>query len=159
MSPLMLLPWAGTATTLARGAAQALGESLSFAATLGNFGASTETEAAAENAAQLADQERGFHLAAEKFRELLQRALSAAGVDLTVPLEIKSDGLGGIQAAGDHPDRRLIEQVLSGDTSLQQQFQSLANDYAKLHSEFDLRHDDFGLLIADGQAHVAVEMH
>ena len=82
----------------------------------------------------------------------LQQRLAAAGVASSQPLELVSDGLGGVQVSGDHPDRALIEQTLNGDPALLAQFQQLGQQSRQLSpSERERDRRDFGLVIAGEQ--------
>jgi hypothetical protein len=156
MTPLTMLPLVGVAAgVLGRGLSNALSDSLSFAASLRQGEAEEEQPAACEPA-NLAASEQTFQAALDRFRDHLASQLTAAGVNLSGPIELQSDGLGGVQVAGDHPQRAQIEQAISGNFSLQQEFQALSGQYAGLHPQFDPQHSDFGLLLAGDRLQVAI---
>jgi hypothetical protein len=110
---------------LARATAAVIGDGLSFAAELSR---STETtaEEAQESAAvrQRSDMNRRIEAFAQRVRE----QLSAAGFELSQPLTLTGDGLGGI-SAGDHPHRAAIEELLEGDVLLLRDFERLKDEH------------------------------
>jgi len=145
------------AAALGREAAKSMSDTLSFAATLASGPAEVVKEPEiAKTAASDADCKAACEQAVERFRESAYQRLTAAGVDLSQPIELQSDGLGGIQVAGEHPDRALIEQTLSGDLNLQQQFRSLAEKYAQANPSLDPRDYDFGVTLTGSSAQVSV---
>lgn len=161
MSSLAAIPLIATAAVAARGVLQTFAGGASFADAL----SAGQTEAQADDgiadansadAIPLADRERRWQTALDRFRQLLAQKLAAAGVNLNEPIEIQDDGLGGLQVAGNHADRAAIEQTLAGDANLAAQFQSLAQSYAALHPEFDPQQVDFGLLLSGDKLQVAL---
>ena len=52
---------------------------------------------------------------ADLSRRILQR-LSAAGIDLTIPIELRTDGTGGVAVDDPHPQRAEIEQLIATDS-------------------------------------------
>ena len=55
--------------------------------------------------------------------------LQQAGMLLTQPVSLVSDGLAGIAVGGDHPQADSIEQILRADMTLERDFDRLARDY------------------------------
>lgn len=62
---------------------------------------------------------------AELSRRIRQR-LDAAGIDLSVPVELRSDGLGGVLVDDPHPQRAEIEELLAADSELTKTFREVA---------------------------------
>jgi hypothetical protein len=91
--------------------------------------------------------------ALREFVAKLRQRLAVAGIDLTGPLEVTSDGLGGVQVGSERADRAAIEQALSGDEQLLAEFHNLAEQHQALADD-DARLADFGLLIQDDDAEV-----
>jgi hypothetical protein len=129
MSNIALLALGGVAaTSLAKSAAQAVSNGVSFATELAkSFQPGAEDPASAQQAAR-----DGMRLEHEvriaEFAARVRRNLEAAGIDVSEPLALTSDGLGGIAIAGDHPQRAAIEDLLAGDVLLQRDFQRLARE-------------------------------
>ncbi|MEQ8788659.1 MAG: hypothetical protein RIC55_20280 [Pirellulaceae bacterium] len=71
-----------------------------------------------------------FQAGLDEFRKQLQDRLAAGGVDLSQPITLQTDSFGGIEVAGDHPDRALIEQILADDAALTAAFQQLSSEHA-----------------------------
>jgi hypothetical protein len=120
---------AGTAAvTIGRGAAAALGNGLSFAGELAKAAGSTAVmpDVAAKGKGGLPVE---FSQRISDLTERIRRYLSAAGVKLAQPVELVSDGLGGIAVAGAHPQQAAIEKVLEDDVLLERDFQRLAREY------------------------------
>ncbi len=82
--------------------------------------------AQAEDGSLLKD---GLAKLSESFSKNLSFLLSIGGVDPKQDLELKSDGTGGIQVAGDHPKRFEIEQLLNGSSELKQMFHQLLGQH------------------------------
>ncbi|MBW8885892.1 MAG: hypothetical protein JF612_14210, partial [Planctomycetia bacterium] len=59
----------------------------------------------------------------------IQQQLAAAGIQLTQPVDLVSNGQGGIAVAGPHPQQAAIEEVLGSDILLERDFNNLAIDY------------------------------
>ena len=114
----LLTVGASAASQLARSAAGAASQGLSFLAELTRPDA--ETAATSEPIDQRPDQAR-----INGFIETLRRELAAGGVELTEPLELVGDGLGGIAIQPDHPQRHLIEELLSRDAFLRHDLEKL----------------------------------
>lgn len=147
MSVSPLLPVAGiAAATLAQGAVAAVDRGLSFAAEL--LRPSKPTEVAAANSKNEITGQK-FEQAVRDFARRLQERLAMAGVSSSQPIELVSDGQGGVQVSGDHPERALIEQTLNGDQQLLTEFQKLADQCRQLApSEEERDRRDFGLFLA-----------
>jgi hypothetical protein len=129
MLPALLGSAAGAAAvTIGRGAAAALGNSLSFAAELakaaGNPVVAPDSAAKDEGGLPVELSQRISDLTGR-----IRRHLAAAGEKLAQPVELISNGLGGIAVAGDHPQQAAIEQALGNDVLLEQDFHRLASDY------------------------------
>ena len=65
---------------------------------------------------------------ADLSRRILQR-LNAAGIDLTIPIELRTDGIGGVAVDDPHPQRAEIEQLIATDSELTSSFYSVAAAY------------------------------
>lgn len=115
------------AVVAARGTAAAVGGGLSFAAELlkaaGGEAPAAQTDSAA--ARWLDD----FTQRASALAERIRRHLAAAGIELSQPLELTSDGLGGIALAWPHPQQAQIEEVLSRDMHLARDFNHLRREH------------------------------
>jgi|SRR5262245_8996690 len=116
------------ALTLGRGAASAVGNGLSFAAELlrAASGGSSSTEPTADASATA---QKAFQLQIDEMQQRIQQQLVAAGIQLTQPVELVSNGQGGIAVAGPHPQQAAIEEVLGSDILLERDFNNLATDY------------------------------
>jgi len=117
------------ALTLGRGAIGAVGDGLSFAAELlratggvssQNTKASTEASVAARDA---------LELRSDELQQRIQQQLAAAGIQLMQPVELVSNGQGGIAVAGPHPQQAAVEEALGSDILLERDFNNLALDY------------------------------
>ncbi len=62
-------------------------------------------------------------------QQRLQQQLAATGVQLMQPVELVSNGQGGIAVAGPHPQQAAIEELLGSDVLLERDFNNLALDY------------------------------
>ena len=116
------------ALTLGRGAAGAVGNGLSFAAELlrAAGGASSTQQSSNDASAAATD---AFKLRIDAMQQRIQQQLATAGIQVTQPLELISNGQGGIAVAGSHPQQAAIEEVLGGDVLLERDFNNLAGDY------------------------------
>src|SRR6266850_2506001 len=115
------------ALTVGRGALGAVGNGLSFAAELmrsasGTAGSPSESTNRQANA-RAAIEQRGAEM-----RERIRRQLAAAGLNLSEPVELTSNGQGGIAVAGAHPQQAAIEEALGSDLLLERDFNQLASD-------------------------------
>ena len=133
MTPVAVGTAVGAAAlTVGRGALGAVGNSLSFAAQLvGAAGGTSVTPSQIQtqqsNAAQAA-----LKLRADELRQRIERQLAAAGIQLSEPVELISNGVGGIAVAGSHPQQAAIEEALGSDVLLERDFNQLAGDYSEL---------------------------
>lgn len=91
----------------------------------------------------------------------LHERFLAAGVDLSQPIVLKDDGHGGLLVDGDHPDRSLIEDILSQDSKLSADFQAVAAAATERRQSYALSADnafgEFRLRFADETAAVRFE--
>jgi hypothetical protein len=128
MSPIALGTTIGAAAlTVGRGAVNAAGKTASFAAELmtpGDKSAAAQQKQSQTSAAQAALKNR-----ADELSQHIERQLAAAGVQLSKPVELVSDGCGGIAVASDDPQAAAIQSVLSSDILLERDFSMLAGDY------------------------------
>lgn len=137
MSNIALLTLGGVAASgLAKTAVQAVNQGLSFAAELAKS-ATADGKAADEEASRLAEMRSDHAARIAEFADRIRRELEAAGIDLEEPIEVTSDGLGGVKLAGDHPQRAAIEELLATDVLLQRDFQRLANEQESLAAASD----------------------
>jgi hypothetical protein len=85
----------------------------------------------------------------------LEASLRAVRANSSVPIELKSDGRGGVVLENPHPARAAIEQILVNDATLREEFHRLAARTIALHGreepsasgeteDFRLRLDDDG---------------
>lgn len=68
------------------------------------------------------------------FQRKLVQALLEHGVDLSQPFTLKSDGFGGVEVVGSHPDSEAIEQIFEENSELRQEFGQLADQAERLYS-------------------------
>src|SRR5688500_8104085 len=135
MSGALLWPIAGAAGAgLARATAAAVNGGLSFAAELAQglsgAGATADAEAqAADDGRREALQRR-----VEQLAQRIKQELEAASIDLSEPLTLTGDGLGGI-SAGVHPQRTEIENLLESDVLLLRDFERLADEFEAVAAE------------------------
>ena len=116
------------ALTLGRGAAGAMGNGLSFAAELLRAaGGAPSTADRAPDAS--AAQQKAIKLQIDEMGQRIQQQLAAAGIQLTQPVALTSNGQGGIAVAGPHPQQAAIEEILGSDILLERDFNNLALDY------------------------------
>jgi hypothetical protein len=116
------------ALTLGRGAASAVGNGLSFAAEL--LRSASGTSSTAKSAADAsASQQKALELQIDDMQRRIQQQMATAGVQLMQPVELVSNGQGGIAVAGPHPQQAAIEELLGSDILLERDFNNLAIDY------------------------------
>jgi hypothetical protein len=105
-----------------------VGNGLSFAAELlratGGGSSSTEQTPDASAAAQ-----KALKLQIDAMQQRIQQQLATAGIQLSQPVDLVSNGQGGIAVAGPHPQQAAIEEVLGSDVLLERDFNNLALDY------------------------------
>jgi hypothetical protein len=110
---------------LARAATSAVSDGLSFAAELAR-GLAPRDAASEPSAAEL--QKEQLQQRMEALAARIKQQLAEAGIEVTQPLTLTSDGLGGLTAL-DHPQRAAIESLLEGDVLLLRDFDRLREDY------------------------------
>src|SRR4051812_24165751 len=128
------------ALTLGRGAAGAMGNGLSFAAELLRAASGGPSTAQREVDPSAAPQQ-ALKLQIDAMQQRIQQQLAAAGIQLTQPVDLVSNGQGGIAVAGPHPQQAAIEEVLGSDVLLERDFNNLAidyNDFVESHGAGDL---------------------
>jgi hypothetical protein len=105
-----------------------VGNGLSFAAELlrAASGGSSGTEHAADASAAA---QKAIQLQIDAMQQRIQQQLAVAGIRLTQPVDLVSNGQGGIAVAGPHPQQAAIEEVLGSDILLERDFNNLALDY------------------------------
>jgi hypothetical protein len=129
MSPAILGSALGAAAvTVGRGAATAVGNGLSFASELLRA-AGAPAAAGDRNASATANDKAALTQRIDAIKEQIRQQLAAAGISLSQPVELTSNGAGGIAVAADHPQRAAIESVLGSDFLLEHDFNQLAGDY------------------------------
>lgn len=130
MTPVAIGTAVGAAAlTVGRGALGAVGNSLSFAAQLvGAAGGASATSSQSSRDAAAAMMKQRI----DEMRQRVERQLAAAGIQLTEPVELVSNGMGGIAVAGLHPQQAAIEVALGSDVLLERDFNQLAGDYSQL---------------------------
>jgi hypothetical protein len=122
------------AVTAGKSAVGAVGNGLSFAAELLRaVGGSTEPNAQAVEQSRAAKDQ--LKLRTDELADRLRRHLASTGIDLFEPVELISNGQGGIAVAGPHPQQAAIEEALSSDLLLERDFHLLANDYRDLSEQ------------------------
>src|SRR5690242_20144683 len=118
----------GAAVALGSGALGAVKSGLSFAAELVRAGGGgTTAEETKKNALEL--QKAALLRRSDALRERVQRQLAAAGIGLSQPVVLQSNGQGGISVAPPHPQQSAIEATLGSDVLLERDFNELATDY------------------------------
>ena len=133
MGPAAVGTAIGAATvTVGRGALSAVGSGLSFLAQLASATSGEKPEQAADQtSAALAAIKRRT----DELRQRIQRQLAAFGISLTKSVELVSDGQGGINVAGSHPQQAAIEAAVGSDILLERDFSELARDYRNFGEE------------------------
>jgi len=122
------------ALTLGRGAVGAVGNGLSFAAELMRAagGASSPSQGSTNPSAAA---RAALKLRADEMQQRIQQELAAAGIQLSQPVDLVSNGTGGIAVARPHPQQAAIEEVLGNDFLLEHDFNQLVGDYEELANE------------------------
>ena len=124
ISPLSLLA-ARSAVTLASQAIDSVADvGHSFLQSLG-MAAGPSTAGAELTGAPAGVSQAGLQQLVEQFQRQANLQLAAAGVDKTRQFQFSSGPAQRIQLDSQHPDRALIEQVLSTDPQLSQLFQEI----------------------------------
>lgn len=134
MTPAILGTALGAAAlTVGRGAAAAAGNGLSFVGELLKAAGSPPADAPLSESGH----EKALAELKQRTADLagrVRRQLAAAGIKLDKPVELISDGAGGIAVAADHPQGAAIQSSLSGDVLLERDFDQLNRDYRE-HAE------------------------
>jgi hypothetical protein len=144
MAVMPTLPVALSAVgTLALGAVQRLSQGLPFADVLRGGGRSNSSAAPSDAANAIATQSpelalahpnrladlekvrRETEAALQRFGQSARQRLGKAGIDLSLPIDLQSDGHGGVLASGDHPQRAFIEQLFGDNPDLARAFHEL----------------------------------
>jgi hypothetical protein len=94
------------------------------AATKSTTGAKTVNQADAQKAQN----------ALNAFHQTLLKLMADGQVDTSQPIQLQSDGLGGVQVAGNNPDADKITAILNDHPELVAQFQALAQSYGQLRA-------------------------
>jgi hypothetical protein len=117
------------AVTVGRGAIGAVSNGLSFASELLRA-TGGGTPAQASNAPDPAAVARdAFKQRTDAIQQRIGQQLAAAGIQLTQPVDLVSNGQGGIAVAPPHPQQAAIEEVLGSDVLLERDFNQLNGDY------------------------------
>jgi len=134
MNPIAIGTAAGAAAfTLGTSALAAASRGLSFAAELARGASSspanadqpgTTANATPASAGTATDQ------AADLMRQRICQRLSEAGVQLSQPVTLVSNGQGGIAVMAPHPQQAQIEETLGSDMLLEHDFNQLASQAA-----------------------------
>jgi hypothetical protein len=144
MASAALWPVIGAAGIgLARAATAVVGEGLSFAAELAR---GSNSEIHPDEAEQQREQMRSR---IEAFAARIKQQLAEAGIDVSQPLTLTDDGLGGI-AALDHPQRAAIEELLESDYLLLRDFDRLQDDYEAAAAGDNSLPNEFRLVVSEG---------
>ena len=132
MSGALLWPIAGAAgASLARATTAAVQGSMAFATELAKGIGAAPKDVDAETKTAAAERQESLKRRIEQLAERIRQQLEAAGIDMSQPLSLTSDGLGGI-SAGDHPQRAAIESLLESDVLLLRDFERLADEHQSL---------------------------
>src|SRR5438445_6364353 len=109
------------AVTVGRGALGAVGNTLSFAAELvrSATGASTPPQNSVDPAAAV---RAALKTRTDEMQLRIQQQLATAGIQLSDPVQLVSNGQGGIAVAGPHPQQAAIEEALGSDVLLERDF-------------------------------------
>src|SRR5262245_52775725 len=133
MTPVAMGTAIGAAAlTVGRGALGAVGQGLSFSAELIRAASGTKAESAEANAREADAAKAAIERRTDELRERIGRQLAAAGIRLSQPVELMSNGQGGIAVAGPHPQQAAIEEALGSDVLLERDFNRIASDYSEL---------------------------
>jgi hypothetical protein len=133
MGPLTLSAAIGAAAVGGRVAAGAVSEGLSFATEL--LRGASGAEASADEVAGEPNRSAGLLQRIAALADRIRQQLAAAGIGLSQPVELVSDGLGGIALAGPHPQQAAIEDLLASDVLLQRDFNNLRREHEALRAE------------------------
>jgi hypothetical protein len=135
MNPIAIGTAAGAAAfTLGSSALAAAGRGLSFAAELAR-GANAPTASQQSSSPWTSTPASGSAVtnsAADALRQRIALRLFEAGVQLSQPVTLISNGQGGIAVAGAHPQQAQIEEAVGSDLLLEHDFNLLANQAVDL---------------------------
>jgi hypothetical protein len=157
-----VVPVAGLSSSIAS-SATSVGSRLAspFASMLGQAasqGASPTTSAAASATSALQQQ---ANAALDGFRKQFQALLIANQIDISQPIQLQSDGLGGVDVSADNPDAGHIKSLLQSRPDLVAQFASLNQQFAALRaadptqSNSAQQNTKFGVTFSGQQATIA----
>jgi hypothetical protein len=118
------------ALTVGRGAVGAVGNGLSFAAELVRAASGGSADAAQAQGRQAEAAKAAIKSRTDELRQRVEQQLAAAGVQLSQPVDLVSNGQGGIAVAGPHPQQAAIEEAVGSDVLLERDFNQLASDYS-----------------------------
>ncbi|MFV1968246.1 MAG: hypothetical protein ACC628_22715 [Pirellulaceae bacterium] len=137
LSPL--LPIAGAALSSLTGKAmETIANGPSFLEVLqGSLGLGESSEAEKETAAEDVLSADELTTKLEAFVRKVQQKLAAARIEASLPIEMRSDGRGGIILDNPHPNRAAIEQILASDEELNAEFHRLAAGVAAASEQRD----------------------
>jgi len=128
MTPVVIGTAIGAAAlTVGKGAVSAVNNGLSFATQL--VTPSSPTGASQTKPAQPSADQAALKQRADELSQQIQQQLAAAGIQLAEPVELVSNGQGGIAVAADHPQAAAIQTALSSDILLERDFSMLSGDY------------------------------
>ncbi len=138
MSPLAAGSAIGVAAlTVGRGLLTAASDSLSFAAQLAQGGATKSSASADRHQAE----RNALDQRLAELKQRIRTQLATANIQLTDPVELTTDGLGGIAVAGPHPEAPAIQEALSRDILLERDFNQLLSDCQAFTDQTGQPHD------------------
>jgi hypothetical protein len=136
MSPTAVGTATGAAAlTVGRGVLSAAAGGLSFFAELAK--AASGVAAEETKSASVASSRALADLIA-RLQERIKQHLSTEGIRLNKPVELITNGAGGIAVAGPHPEQAAIEAALASDYLIERDFQQVAEQSAADASAFTL---------------------
>jgi hypothetical protein len=100
----------------------------------GSFAGAMQAAAAKSAASASQANAQKAQTALTAFRQTLMQLMAANQVNTSQPIQLESDGQGGVQVAGDSPDSDKIMSIFHDHPELVAQFQSLAQSFAKLRA-------------------------
>lgn len=128
MTPVVIGTAIGAAAlTVGKSAIGAVNNGLSFATQL--VTPSSTTSASQNKPSQMTADQVALKQRADELSQQIQQQLAAAGIQLSEPVELVSNGQGGIAVAADHPQAAAIQTALSSDILLERDFSMLSGDY------------------------------
>jgi hypothetical protein len=134
MNPITLGTAVGAAAVaVGSGALGAVSNSLSFAAELARAAKGSPGSAPSQN--RPPDPRTALEPRIVELRQRAEERLREAGIDLSQPVELTTNGHGGIAVAEPHPQQAAIEAALASDVLLEHDFNKLAREYAELSEQ------------------------